>query len=81
MTCLVDGNYQIKAQVRTTDSDGQHGGIEINGTVIMYGLAGVGAQTATNIISVYLKRGDYIRIRANWNSDSAYTNFEINRIG
>ena len=80
MICLKDGQYQIKSQTRTTDSDGQTGGISINGTVVLYGLSSSSAETCTNIVTVNLVRGDYIQIIGNWNSDGLYSSFEIIRV-
>ena len=78
--CLVDGQYNIKAQTLRTLTDKQVC-IEING-VNVSGAHGNSTNYTriSNELTINLKRGDYVQLFGGWYPSTLYSKFQIERI-
>jgi hypothetical protein len=82
---LRDGTYEIMASTIKTAVTTYHVNIHINGTAVKKGHStNVNHDTITNIVVIYLKRGDTVHLEGGWygNADagSTYSHFHIRRV-
>jgi len=79
--CLKDGWYNIN--LRTASKGGGtavHGVVRVNGVTVLYSYPTDSGTSQNTGISIFLKRGDYVDVRGNWNADALYNNYEITRL-
>ena len=85
VVCLVDGHYEIHVQTisQGAGTNGRHGTIKINGTLVLSGHTGQSNLTSSvSDLNILLKRGDYIQVTGKWygGSGGIYDVYQIKRI-
>ena len=81
LVCLVDGQYSIYLQDQNSNDQGAHMQVYINDVLYLKAYSGTGhGMVNTGPFNVHLFRGDYIKIKGNFNSYANICTYEITRI-
>ena len=82
LVCLKDGMYEITASTIKKINTTYAVNILVNGVARKRGHStNIDHDTITNIISIHMKRHDYVQIQGGWYQNNEYTYFHIRRVG